>query len=94
MSNAQKVLKEAFFLLLLLLLFFLAWNLVQKMFLGTKNVRGNRKCSWEQKMFVGTKNVRGNKKCSCYGIMWPRMALSGLISFRTKKSTLLDAQLT
>ena len=61
-EQRSKVLKEAFLMLFLFL--FLAWNQVKKMFVGTKNVHGNKKCSWEQKMFVGTKNVRGNKKCS------------------------------
>ena len=34
------------------------------MFVGTKNVRGNKKLLWEQKIFVWTKNVLVNKKCS------------------------------
>ena len=50
-EQRSKVLKEA------LLLLFLAWNQVQKTFVGSKNVRGNKECSWEQKIFAGTKNV-------------------------------------
>ena len=57
----SKVLKEALFFFLFFLI--LAWNQVQKMCVGTKNVCGNKKCSWEQKMFMRTKNVRWNKKC-------------------------------
>ena len=52
----SKVLKEA---LLFLLLLGLAGNHEQKIFQieqklskGTKNVQGNKKCSWEQKMFI------------------------------------------
>ena len=52
-EQCSKVHKEA--LLLLLLLFFLAWNQVQKMLLGTKNVLANKKSSPEQKFFSGTK---------------------------------------
>ena len=51
-----------------------------KMFLGTKNVLGNKKCSREQKTFYGTKNVpketnKGLIRAKCY-LLWHTVVLN------------------
>ena len=73
-EQRSKVLKEA----LLLLFFFLACNQVHKMFVGTKSVHGNNKCSWEQSPNCNGSKVLASVAHYDVDTCLPYMALCGL----------------